>query len=224
MSAGVVSSRRDAHTPIRILAAQAIFACLTWVAMEPAAARPPDTPSSRARTKAKTTQTEPPPAEAQQSSTPPRTTWYGWQTLASDGAALTLIVGGGVLASQVEQGGYVVAMGGLVYLVGAPVVHFTHERAGAGLGSLGMRAGLPLLGAAIGASAEDCSGEFLCGLAGAFIGFFVGSSAAIAIDASLLAYEEEQSFDADYARRSSTWTLVPNVTTTHAGASLVGTF
>ena len=68
--------------------------------------------------------------------------WYGWQTLATDGAAIGLITASLVTADN--RGGRspssALAWGALgVYGLGAPVMHFVHENPGRGLASFGMR-------------------------------------------------------------------------------------
>ncbi len=152
--------------------------------------------------------------------------WYGWQTLAADGAALALVIGGAAVTSQVDQGAYIIMAGGVVHVVGGPIIHFTHQRIAAGFGSMGLRAALPVFGAAIGASAEDCSGGFVCGLVGGFIGFFLGFSGSIAIDAAALAYEETTPEDPNYGRAAPTptWAVLPNLTADQTGLAVIGTF
>src|SRR5882762_5470404 len=83
---------------------------------------------------------------------------YGGQTLLVDVTALTL-VGIGFLAVDVTSGHEpkvpglaAMVLGGAVYLFGSPIVHGLHGNGGRATGSLGMRIGFPLLGAAIGAA------------------------------------------------------------------------
>jgi hypothetical protein len=127
----------------------------------------------------------PPPEQADEEDTaeePARSpsTWYGWQTLISDGAAL-------VTAPLVPP------LGLATYLLGAPLVHLGHGRPLAGLGSLGLRAGAPILGGALGValerSASGCSGDF-CGLGGLLLGGVVGVATAVALDSAVLAREK----------------------------------
>jgi hypothetical protein len=117
---------------------------------------------------------------------PEQSHWYGWQTLAVDGTSLALIFAGAGARADVVAG-----IGGFGAVLGAPVVHFVHDRVGAGFGSLGLRVALPLAGAAIGASAANCDGhhEMFCGIGEAGVGFIVGAAAAIVIDAAVLARE-----------------------------------
>jgi len=62
--------------------------------------------------------------------------WYGWQTLLVDlGSVLTIPLGGVGLAG---------------YALGAPIVHLAHGQVGRGVGSLGLRLALPLVGGAVG--------------------------------------------------------------------------
>ena len=117
--------------------------------------------------------------------------WYGWQTLATDGAALTSIV----LGVTQRDGDPLLALGLGGYLLGAPTVHLVHDRVGTGLASLGLRVGAPLTGMMLGAAATDCSNasddhDFAgCGEEEGAWGFVLGVGAAIAIDAAVLARE-----------------------------------
>jgi hypothetical protein len=98
--------------------------------------------------------------------------WYGWQTLAADGAALVFGTQG-----QVEAGL-------ATFVFGAPVVHWAHGRVGAGFGSLALRVSLPLLGLVALDSLpcrSECSEPILVGL--------LLITAPVPIDAAVLAYE-----------------------------------
>jgi hypothetical protein len=111
--------------------------------------------------------------------------WYGWQTLATDGAGIALIIAG----AGVQYQGPVAATAGGVGLgslfLGGPIVHMAHGRWGIGVLDFGMRLTLPIVGGAVAGSLE-CTGE--CGgpmLAGLMIGL-----APIWIDAGILARED----------------------------------
>src|SRR5688572_7414027 len=121
---------------------------------------------------------------------PRKSRWYGWQTLATDGAALTAIL---LSASADQDGGALVGLGLAAYALGGPIVHMAHDRAGVGVGSLGMRIGAPLVGAAIGAEAANCPDrpdrEMFCGMGEIALGVLIGAGTAIAIDAAVLARE-----------------------------------
>jgi hypothetical protein len=75
---------------------------------------------------------------------PGATLWYGWQTLATDGAALFLNFG----QTPTERGALA------AYGLGGPMVHLIHERPMTALASLGVRVGLPVLGFAIGSALD----------------------------------------------------------------------
>jgi hypothetical protein len=115
---------------------------------------------------------------------------YAGHTLAADGAAL-----GAMLLGGAGQAVPLITMGLGLYVLGAPTVHMVHDRAGVGLGSLGLRVGAPLLGAAIGVAAADCpsarddNGFNYCGLDEAAVGVLLGMAAAVTIDAAVLAHE-----------------------------------
>lgn len=120
--------------------------------------------------------------------------WYGWQTLATDGAALGLI---SASLATVDGGGRspssALAWGALgAYALGAPVMHFVHENPGRGFASFGIRIGGPVVLGVAGAMAENCGGgggDF-CGLGGALIGTTLGIATAITIDAAVFAYDD----------------------------------
>jgi hypothetical protein len=126
----------------------------------------------------------------------PRRHWYGWQTLAADGAslaALTLVV---ALSTQdrsrnVGNLSGLAWFGALGYELAPGIIHFVHRNPGRGFASMGLRLGLPLAGAFLGASAASgCSGGFACEAGGVGLGALVGMTGAIAIDAAVLAYDD----------------------------------
>lgn len=112
----------------------------------------------------------PPPAK-------PKREWYGWQTLATDGAAFMMVYG----ASQSRgRDGAPLAYGALAtYSLGAPIVHLAHNKPGSAFGSAALRS-LP----AIAIFGETRSFDFAL-LA------ILSVPAAIAIDAAALAREDE---------------------------------
>jgi hypothetical protein len=121
--------------------------------------------------------------------------WYGWQTLAADGASLALIIGSISLAdSGGDSPSAALGWGAFgTYALGAPIIHLTHSNPGRGFASLGMRVGGPIVLGVIGALAENCSNnsrEF-CGVGGALLGASAGIIAAVAIDAAVFAYDDE---------------------------------
>lgn len=122
--------------------------------------------------------------------------WYGWQSLSTDGAALLLLIAAGASSDQRNHLPDVLAYGAVgMYLLGGPVTHFAHDNPGRGLGSLALRAGLPIAFGALGYNLEDCSGDEnydLCGFPGALVGGVLGIGSAIAIDAAALGFEEVQ--------------------------------
>lgn len=132
---------------------------------------------------------------------PPRFTeeppnrWYGWQTLATDGAAVGLISASLATADNGRNSpSSALAWGALgAYALGAPVMHFVHENPGRGFASFGMRVGGPILLGVTGAMLENCGGgggDF-CGLGGALIGTSLGIIGAVAVDAAVFAYDDK---------------------------------
>jgi hypothetical protein len=137
-----------------------------------------------------------PPAPAAAPATPEKaTTWYGYQTLATDGVALALLIpaaGGGAGTSGFGVGS--LAMYGL----GAPIVHFAHGQIGKGFLDLGLRAAIPIattgiglgIGSAIPANNQnawlDTNNH---ALEGGAIGLVLGPIIAVVVDAAVLANE-----------------------------------
>ncbi len=138
------------------------------------------------------------------------TRWYGYQTLITDGAALTLAVGGFSSFHSVPG----LAVGGAVsYFFGAPIVHLVNGHADKALGSFAMRA-LPW--AAWGLLWANGSQSFEAALLGGLL--ILGSiPASIAVDASVLAREE-------VPKPAVAWAPVVTVTPKHAMVGVGGVF
>ncbi len=123
-----------------------------------------------------------------------REQWYGWQSLSADGVALVLLIAAGASSDQRNVLPDIFGYGSLgMYLLGGPATHLMHDSPGRALGSLVLRAGLPLAFGAVGSQLEDCSGDEdydLCGIVGALLGGTLGIATAITIDAAVLSYEE----------------------------------
>jgi hypothetical protein len=149
----------------------------------------------------------------------PRTQWYGWQTLLSDAAAVTLMA-----ALPIEVGGYA---GAGVFVAGAPLIHAAHGQPGRMGMSLALRLIPPVaIGGSI-ALADSCTstGDGLsgigCGIGTLLLGFTVSIAAAataITLDATVFAKKE--------ARPPSSFAIAPMVLPTRGGATLglAGTF
>jgi hypothetical protein len=79
------------------------------------------------------------------------------------------------------------------YLLGSPAIHLAHDHGSRAVASLGLRLGLPLLGAMLGAGAA-CGGRSSCGTDAAIavpaIGAVAGVLAASAIDLVYLGRED----------------------------------
>jgi hypothetical protein len=125
--------------------------------------------------------------------------WYGWKTLTADGVSLTAFLAGVSISSGSSSGngtGQALAWFGLLgYELAPGFVHFVHRNPGRGFASFGMRLGLPLAGAFIGASLASGCDANLCEAGGAGAGILIGMGAAVAIDAAVFAYD-----DAPHAR------------------------
>lgn len=115
---------------------------------------------------------------------PARERWYGYQTMAVDATAIGLLAATGAI----PEGAQPWMAGGAIglYALGPAVVHGANARGGAGLGSFGMRLGLPIVGALMGLGiGASSSFKGLFELAGA--GAFVGALTAMVLDAAFLA-------------------------------------
>ena len=125
--------------------------------------------------------------------------WYGWQTLSLDGL---LLVGGVAMlplsnsrSDLAESLLWVPVVG---FAVGGPAFHLIHREPWRALGSFGLRAGLPVLGGAIGiglvATCPPAEGDYgNCGLGELIIGAATGVVAASLIDGLALARESPKS-------------------------------
>jgi hypothetical protein len=127
------------------------------------------------------------------------TSWYGWQTLTSDGSAIAL----GALAYGADKAGgtsitnvfWTASVA--TFFLGAPVVHWKHGHVGKGFGSLGLRVGLPLgaflAGALIGNAAcsdKDSEDSYVgCPVGVGALAALAGLVAAPLFDAAILARE-----------------------------------
>lgn len=121
--------------------------------------------------------------EATATPAPPRH-WYGWQILTADGSAVGL-----VLLDHALTGGEPTPALGLGFFI-SPILHALHENPGGAAGSLGLRAVLPFVGGLIGMEASNCG--FLSGeCKGLDVGVAIGFALAVLIDASWLAWEED---------------------------------
>jgi hypothetical protein len=78
----------------------------------------------------------------------------------------------------------------LGYGFGAGIVHFVHGNTGRGFASFGVRLGMPLAGAIVGAGLDSGCNSYLCEADGAAIGLLLGMGGAIAIDAAVFAYDD----------------------------------
>jgi hypothetical protein len=129
---------------------------------------------------------------------PPRATRevsYARQTLISDGIAAVLVTGA-FLQDDPYSAIALVVGGANVYVFGAPIVHWANGQAANGFKSLGVRVGLPWLGAMAGnllgpkdevvCDGTSCSNSNESSI-GALVGVGLGAIAAVAVDARYFA-------------------------------------
>lgn len=100
-----------------------------------------------------------------------------------------LLVDGSVLAATLATQNPGVLFAG--FALGGPTVHLIHGNPGRAALSAGLRVGLPLAGAYLGAASADCSrSDDWCGLGELVVGGAIGGLVALAIDASMLAVDQ----------------------------------
>jgi hypothetical protein len=158
------------------------------------------------------------------------TEWYGYQTIATDAAAVGL-------ASLSHAGK---AAGAITYLIAAPVIHVAHGSIGKGVGDLGIRLVSPLTGALAGlllgglAGGKDTNSFGVLGAeaTGAAYGLIIGAGLASALDATVLARREVSAANEKGAappppaRDAARVRVLPTVSPSSTGATagVVGTF
>ena len=148
------------------------------------------------------------------------TTWYGWQSLTTDAAAVGLALAAVNLGSP-DQGTLTV-LSVSTYALGGPIVHLSHENPGrAGL-SLVARVALPAAG--LYAAYALLPSPTLHGdspPAWPRVAIPVASVvAAMTLDAALLGYEEKQSVP----RTQVSWTPTLQLTDERADIGVLGSF
>lgn len=149
----------------------------------------------------------------------PEQTWYGAQTLATDGAAIALALAAGASSRSTD------VMGGLfygslaTYALGGPIVHIAHGRGRIAAADLVVRVTSPVAAAVVGyaigsaaAPATSCEGDGPCGggIVGGILGLGAGFLAASIVDAAVFAYEPA-------TRDASAIRIVPSVTVVPQG-------
>lgn len=127
---------------------------------------------------------------------PTREVSYAATTLVLDAAAIGMI---GLAVVRTDGDGLgLVSLGMSTYLLGAPIAHAAHGQLSSAFASIGLRAGLPILGAIAGArigprDQVDCVADAACddstssSTAGIVLGAGAGVLAAIVLDSGFLA-------------------------------------
>jgi hypothetical protein len=145
-----------------------------------------------------------------------RSAWYGYQTLIIDGVALMLLAGSDGGGHADGDGAWVASLG--AFALGAPIVHFAHRNAGAGAGSLAMRA-VPILLAST--TCSDDGDRDSCAMFAAL--GVLSVLAAIPVDAAALAYERPPD-DERGATRAAPSTVAPWLEPLRSQGGIRGTF
>jgi hypothetical protein len=139
--------------------------------------------------------------------------WYGGPILIADAAAFTLVVGSQLarLHTKVPIG-----FGLATFVLAPPVAHTLHGHWGRGLGSLGLRLGLPVLGGlalagGIGTCHQD---DDSCYAEGALLGALVGMGVAASVD-QLTAFDRHET-----SAKPRALIVVPTLAVGRAGGSI----
>ena len=118
---------------------------------------------------------------------------YRWQIATTDAVLISTATLGFSIEGPHGSASYVpshtmIAVGGVGYFLGAPIVHLAHKQYARAGASLALRVGLPILGAVIGNRAASCSGSHddWCGLDQAADGFWAGAVAAAVLDSLVI--------------------------------------
>ena len=122
----------------------------------------------------------------------PKLEWYGWQTLAVDGAATGLF-----LSATADRGSTVLyGLSGVTYAIGAPSIHLGHGQWEMSIASLGVRVVTPLLGAAVGSYYDNCQTASVttgprsaCSSKWETTGIAIGGLIAAVVDGLVFAYQ-----------------------------------
>jgi hypothetical protein len=171
-----------------------LLGCLVWLSTATATAQSAPLPATPAQP---ASQDPPPPplvppgmapiaASPAPVATESQVVDYRWEILLADAASI------GLVFSHTKPGP---TIGALVYVLGGPVIHGSNDEGARTAISLGMRLGLPLIGAVGGAklisARSSCARDDIdCddgSLAGAFLGFSLGVLSAMILDTALLA-------------------------------------
>jgi hypothetical protein len=187
--------------------------------MDPPAAPPPAVASPMIMPPSSVAVTPPPLEAPREAETEPS---YRWQIAVADASSLAL------LFTVTDRGAL---GGGLLYLLGGPVIHLAHGEAGRAVGSLGLRVALPIAGAFVGGALwwngqdarckngdpDFCSDDEFN--VGALYGLGLGFLGAMVIDTAVLARPVPVRKDA-----GATWAPQLAVAPGHLGVGVIGRF
>lgn len=124
---------------------------------------------------------------------------YAWQVAATDATLMGAAFAGFSLEGKDGSLNYIpsntlMAVGGIGYFLGGPLVHIAHKHYGRAGVSAAIRAGLPIFAGVVTARFATCTpNEFLCGLEEFAQGFAVGAVAAAVVDSTLIAPWQSES-------------------------------
>lgn len=148
--------------------------------------------------------------------------WYGWQTLATDGFAAAMATTALAMNNGNSDAFWALGIGS--YTLGAPIIHFVHDRPWVGAGDFALRLGVPFVGMFLGSKFDDhmtCDWNMDCRLSdtGMIAGGLIGAAAISILDASAFTYEAPRPAKTHYAEaaRPRIW---PNLALTPKGGRI----
>jgi hypothetical protein len=151
------------------------------------------------------------------------TTWYGWQTLLVDAAALGTGVTGFALSGG--KGNVPGTIGILGYVLGAPIVHWVHGHAGKGAADAGIRLLGPLVLGGIGfllglPGGTNANGDPVVAQVTGAIGLGIGYAAVVTLDAAVFAFDARLVDRDPEPPPQTTVSVLPTVQLRPGGATL----
>ena len=151
---------------------------------------------------------------------------YGWQTLAFDGAALAM----GLVETTSSSLHFLGPVAVATYVAGGPGVHLHHGHIDRAAGSLGLRVGMPVVGAFIGIGIADANRRddaieaAVSAMAAGAIGMTVGIVGASLLDAFVLARESKvEVIEPRPAGTVDSWSPAIGLGPHHASIGIQGT-
>jgi hypothetical protein len=154
--------------------------------------------------------------------------YYGWQNFTAVGLSASVFATGILLAEDGDAGPVVMGFGIVGYVLGGPIIHWSHGYVGKGFASLALHLFIPASTTFVGALAGCSSGDGLSGcVVGTLIGWQIGIVIPPIIDGTALGWHAPQQDAAGARSRRSarpTWRLAPAVGPSTRGLAISGSF